>query len=272
MQDILAFASSYEHWQRCLHYAASLAGGLQASLTGLYVSEPIPVIGLPSMLPEFYTMTRDIALEAVKVAPQFDAWAAQFGIARHSWQVAEGYVAEVLAHASNRHDLLVVESGPHSAWGSASILGKILLACGLPCIVVPEKFAAQDAQRDCIAVAWNGSAESMRAVHAALPLLERAKRVVLIHGQKSDVFSSITWHPPLSIETYLAHHGIRFDVQPFQANGETAGSELVAVAQKNAADLLVMGAYGHARASEWVLGGATLHILEHAPLPVLLRH
>jgi len=147
----------------------------------------------------------------------------------------------------------------------------VLLTCGLPCIVVPQSHA-RDAGCERVAVAWNGSAEALRAVHAALPILRRAREVVLVRGSPRPVMSSIEWKPPLTIESYLHRHEVRFTEKTLHAGGSEAGAALMHTARAMDADLIVMGAYGRARFSEWVLGGATRHMLEHSTLPVFMRH
>ena len=70
-----------------------------------------------------------------------------------------------VAQAANWHDLLLVGSATNSAWGSAGTLGQLLLTCDLPCIVAPES-STRKAALDTIAIAWNGSSECARAMHA----------------------------------------------------------------------------------------------------------
>jgi nucleotide-binding universal stress UspA family protein len=271
MRDILALANKYGSWTRNMQYAGDLAASLGASLTGIHVSGPVPPGGAPTVYPELYNWTANVVREAIDAGPLFCRWAAGLGIKHAQWQVAEGNIEMVLAHAANWHDVLVLEAGKNGVWSSAQALGKILLTSGLPCIVVPEK-SSPNAGPDTIAIAWNGSTESMRAVHAALPLLRMAGRVVLLYGERALPFSSLAWQPPLDVEQYLTRHEIKFTKRLFDASADVAGAELLRAAYKVQANLLVMGGYGRSRFSEWMLGGATLHILEHSDIPVLLRH
>ena len=272
--DILALADNYRRWSHSLQYGAQFCAGLDASLTGIFVSEPIvpvPAMNTPLAFPEMYTITADLAREAWAAEPQFLEWAKGQGVKQARWLVAEGHLGQTLAQAANWHDLLVLESGGESPLGSPGTLGQILLSCGLPCIVVPASYAKKPAL-DTVAVAWKGSVESIRALHGAMPLLQRARNVVLIHGERSEPFSSVGWKPQFSVDDYLASHALRVTRQPCNVDGEGAGAELLRLAKAAGVDLLVMGAYGRSRFSEWVLGGATRHVLEHADLPVFLRH
>jgi nucleotide-binding universal stress UspA family protein len=274
MRDVLALANNYRDWSRNIEYAADLTVRREGALTGIFVSEPIVPLqpmSSPLAVPEMYTISADVAREARAAEPEFLRWAGQRGVKRAQWLVAEGYLSQALAHAGNWHDVLVVESGGNSAWGNVGTLGQILLTCGLPCIVVPASAPAV-AEFGTVAIAWKGTAEAVRAVHAALPLLRSADRIVLIHGEPPSAFSAVDWKPAFDVETYLAQHGLAVSSRILQADGDEAGAGLLRTAADVGADLLVMGAYGRSRFSEWILGGATRHVLEAARLPLFMRH
>jgi nucleotide-binding universal stress UspA family protein len=69
-----------------------------------------------------------------------------------------------------------------------------------------------------------------------------------------------------------ARHGIAARSQRFRADGIGTGDLILSRAADEGADLIVMGAYGHARWREIVLGGVTLHMLKHMTMPVLMSH
>ncbi len=274
MQDILVHANNYENWTHSLHYAADMATLLDASLSGIFVSEPVlplPTMGMPLPFPEIYMIAAEVVKSAQQAEPAFCKWASERGVKRNRWLVAEGHLSPVLAYAANWHDLLVLESGIKAPWSSIGALGAVLLACGAPCLVVPDSYTKR-ASVDTVAVAWNGSVESIRAIHAAMPFLKRAKRIVLIHGERPEPYSLIDWKPPLNIENHLKHHGLEFSKRAMTVADELVGAELLTAAWEVRADMLVMGAYGRARFSEWVFGGATRHVLEHGKLPIFMRH
>lgn len=271
MCDILALATRYGGLTRGLAYAGELATAMQGSLTGLFVSEPVTTSGFQKPYPEFLTLASDVAREASDAAPTFERWAAKLGLRHHRWQVAQGRVEPVLARLANWHDILVLESADDIALGSAPVLGKVLLIAGITCIVVP-KGSRDAAIPESVAIAWNGAPESMRAVRSALPLLARAKRVLLIDGEGGVPYSSVAWEPSLGIERYLSEHGIAFERRRFEASTIDAGRGLLEAARSVSANLIVMGAYGHSRFGEWVFGGATEFVLGNTEIPVLFRH
>lgn len=275
MQDILVYTPSFKQpWARSIEYGGRLAASLGASLTGAYVY-PSPLYTAPpyashDLISAIFENAR--ALEAAAQAAQspFEHWARSLGIANTSWHVAEGYLPEALAHIGTWHDLLVLELDGDKPWGSAPDVASLILASHLPCIVVPA--AEARAALDCIVLAWNGAPEAVRAIHASIPLLARARRVVLLRGQRRNAFLDVTWKPPFDVVQYLGRHGIDVESKDIGADDEHAGEAILAEVAKLGADLLVMGAYGRSRFSEWALGGATRHVLDHAALPVFMRH
>jgi nucleotide-binding universal stress UspA family protein len=118
-------------------------------------------------------------------------------------------------------------------------------------------------------VAWNGSRESVHAVTASLPLLGRAARVVAL-GVDEEEESSRPRCEALCV--YLARHGIAAEHAALSARGRPVARLLLEEAVERGADLLVMGAYGHSRLRELVLGGVTRQVLIEAVMPVLMAH
>jgi nucleotide-binding universal stress UspA family protein len=274
MLDLLVHASSYGPPTNGMRYAAQLAKLLNASLTGIFVSEPVVPLGsmgASPVIPELYAAVAQVIQQAREAEPTFNRWAGEQGVSRHRWQVATGFFSAALAAAANWHDALVLESGKQSAWSSVGTLGHALVTCGIPGFVVPDTYG-KAASLQTIVVASHGSAEAVRALHAALPILARAKRIVLAKGRPAEAFSSVDFHPAFSVEAHLQSHGLAYETRLLDAHDERVGAEILDATEEAAADLLVMGAYGRTRFSEWVLGGATRHVLEHTRVPLFMRH
>ena len=121
-------------------------------------------------------------------------------------------------------------------------------------------------------VAWNGSREATRAANDALPILQRADRVVVLAINPGGGIDGHGEVPGADLSLHLARHGVSAEAQQVQAEDMNVGEMLLSRCADEAADLLVMGAYGRSRVRELVLGGATRHVLEHATLPVLMSH
>tara|TARA_R110000787_G_scaffold14919_10_gene45850 strand:- start:2031 stop:2888 length:858 start_codon:yes stop_codon:yes gene_type:complete len=128
----------------------------------------------------------------------------------------------------------------------------------------------QDADR--IFVAWDSSEAAASAVHAALPYLKGAKEVVI--GCIDPVMTAERGgqDPGTDVAAWLSHHGCNVTVSQFPSGGRDIAQCLMDRAQEFGADLVVMGAYGHARMIQTVLGGTTRSMIEQTDLPVFLAH
>ena len=102
--------------------------------------------------------------------------------------------------------------------------------------------------------------------------LERAERVVVLNGERRETFASITRLPSHGLGSYLRRKGVAVEEIAFSASDDKAGDAILKAAHQHQADMLVMGAYGRSWFREWVLGGATRHVLRNMDLPVLMAH
>ena len=119
-------------------------------------------------------------------------------------------------------------------------------------------------------VAWDFSQPAARAVADALPILEKAKRVELLTVTNEKVLPSK--RSAADLAKNLAYHGVDVTIETVDALEEEIGDVLESYADIHKTDLLVMGAYGHSRVREFILGGATKSMLSRPPIPILLSH
>lgn len=151
------------------------------------------------------------------------------------------------------------------------VFGGLLAGSGRPVLVVPSTAQAGSGFAR-VLVAWKSSREASRALHDALPLLQRARDVELLiveHGadlgpQTDDVDADLVAH--------LQRHGVEARLTRITAGAGVAGEAILDHANQAGADLVVAGGYHHSRAREQVFGGVTRHLLEHAPMPVFFSH
>jgi nucleotide-binding universal stress UspA family protein len=124
-----------------------------------------------------------------------------------------------------------------------------------------------------VLIAWDGSMEAARAVHGAIPLLQRAGQVQVAVFDPRVGPGAHGEEPGADIALFLARHGIRVDVSRHVTGGEIdIGNAILSHASDFGADLLVMGGYGHSRFREVLLGGVTRTILRSMTTPVLMSH
>lgn len=220
-------------------------------------------------------MTDYVKRAEVRVAQDlayFEEIAARLGVDSREARSSNDEEYSGLCLQARYADLVVLGQVTPADSGEANLLPDlpdyVLLNCGRPVLLVPRAGRFPTVGKR-VLVAWNGSVEAAKAVTAALPLLRGAERVTLaILGGSADVLGA---EPGADIALYLARHGVRVEVlrRPEAAD---PGAAIVALAQELETDLLVMGAYGHSRFREMMLGGATRTILATAPLPVLMAH
>lgn len=183
-----------------------------------------------------------------------------------SFRHVVGREADEIIHRGRLCDLIVVARATDPGDGEASAAFDVaMFDTGRPTVLVPAKPVA--AIGETVAVAWNQTREAARAVGAAIPILAKAKKVVILTGRESDSAPE-----PSELARYLAAHGVSAKTWAFTPKSGAIGDELLAEAQKADADLLVMGAYGHSRLRELVLGGATRGVLGRGAIPILLAH
>jgi nucleotide-binding universal stress UspA family protein len=272
MKDILIHVRDFEKHTPAGFFGTRLAATFGASVTGVYAC-PQPLYIAPSFEPELMTEAiqnaRELVKDAVQARQSFLDWTASLGVPQSEWVVAEGAVSDALAQAATRHDLLVLDHAEDDD-GSAWDIPGVILKTGIPCIVLPHH-GVHYTPFERIAIGWNGSPEAMRAVHAALPFLQ-GKQALLLWGEERGLYHGVDWDPPFNIMDYLRRHGVAAEQRNVTAKHDDVGAVLLEEAMKFRSELLVMGAYGRSRFSEWMLGGATRHVLTWADIPVLLRH
>jgi len=148
----------------------------------------------------------------------------------------------------------------------------LVMSAGRPVLFIPYTgvFPTLGAN---IMVAWNGSRESARAVHDALPLLQRAENVTVVRLNEHKDEPRDNRIPGADIALMLARHGVKAELAALDGVGNLPpGDVLLSRASDLGADLVVMGAYGHSRWQELVMGGATRSMLESMTVPVLMSH
>lgn len=248
-----------------LRAARSLAERFQAVLIGIHVM-PLPFV--PASYGDAAPYLAAELIEAQRKANRVVNERVQEGFRRicgaepHAvWQEAEGGPrGRLLAEAARTTDLILARRAGMGT-DEPDVLDDLVTAAGVPVLALPPDVSG-DLGRT-VLVAWNGSHEATRAVHDALPFLQGAKNVILCAVGKE---AGATLEPAAEM---LRRHGVA--VQPAtvdQPDGD-AGEVLLAEAAAHGVDLLVMGAYGHARLRELVFGGATRHVMREAGLPVL---
>lgn len=147
------------------------------------------------------------------------------------------------------------------------ILGDVLFNATAPVIVQPDDMKKFDACGPAL-VAWNGSFEAGNALRAAVPLLKMASDVHILTVEEDKDHDL----PQLAASEYLAYHGIKSEIHSPPAGNAPVDATLLAEAKNVKAEYIVMGAYGHSRAREFLFGGVTRNLFKNCHIPLVVSH
>jgi nucleotide-binding universal stress UspA family protein len=176
----------------------------------------------------------------------------------------------VLVRRSRVKDLSLVALKDHDG-GQEKMIESLLFESGRPVLLFSEQSAGKLSNSfDRVAIAWDHSAQSARAVGDALPLLQNAK-VVRVVTATDDKTPSLL-ESGETLVGHLAKHGVEASFEMPKIDGSSVGKVFEAYVKANNIDLLVMGAYRHSRLREFVMGGATYTVLGRPPCWVLMAH
>jgi len=187
---------------------------------------------------------------------------------RVAFRRLDGREADEIVRRGRLADLVIV-GGQSADAGFSPALEAAIFATGRPLLMVPERALERPLEHlgAGIAIAWDGTLGAARATGAALPLLSRAEKVVVLTADMEKIGAK-----PSALADYLAEHGIEARTWAFLPAERNLGEQLLAEAEKAGADMLVMGAYGHSRLREMVLGGVTQSVIAKSTIPVFMAH
>ncbi|WP_372573352.1 universal stress protein [Ruegeria jejuensis] len=219
------------------------------------------------------TLTRATA-EAAEIRQLAESILSPSGI---RWSVEEGVaqmadIGRHVAHRARFSDLVVLPRpyGPNHGTEAEPVVEAAMFEGHAPVIVLPDDNTSPAIPRR-VLIGWNESVEAMRAIRLALPFLKTADiaRIVAIapptHGpDRSD--------PGGLLSQMLARHGVKCEIDVLNKSMTRVSDILNRHADDKEADMIVMGAYGHSRFREAILGGATRNMLEVAKVPIFLAH
>ena len=274
--DILVHVDQSPRALLRLDIAAELARQHGAHLTALQVIDvALPVMAMGdggggAVIAELMEQMRQSALAAgVKLKVAFEAALARDGI-MGEWRQVEGTTQEILALHGRYADLLVLgQDDPES--DSAGLLEAMVFDCGQPVLAIPFAGSFNTIGKR-VLVGWNASREASRALHDALPLIAKAETATVFLANPKRGLGGHGEEPGADIARHLARHGMKVEVAMTIADDVPDSALLLNHASDMGADLLVMGAYGHSRLREFILGGMTRSLLREMTVPVLLSH
>jgi nucleotide-binding universal stress UspA family protein len=248
--------------------AADLARRFAATLTGV-AAHPLPV---PILVNDIEAAVAHLQQNADRIGRLLDEARDVFERCAGprlctAWNAAfADPIAHLVACACGADLVVVGRCGSNDAdAGPLGVRsGPTVMEAGRPVLVVPP--GARHLKGGRVVVAWKDCPEARRAVSAALPCLRVADHVLV-----ATVGDDGRGGTAEAVAEHLARHGARVTTHSLRTRGR-AGDELIDFAVRQDADLIVLGAYGHSRLREWILGGVTRDLLDRSPVCCLMSH
>lgn len=275
IKDIIVNLSVTKNDSTVGNYAVSVAAALQAHLTGIaFIYDPVvPISGtgyIPADVIESQRADNETAADAA--IKDFTTTTDRAGISAEPQSLTASLTGagDQFARMARRFDLAIVGQAQPEMSTMEQIIGETtLFESGRPMIMVPYIQKAPFKTGN-VMICWDGSRTAARAVADAIPILGKSSRIEIVsvtseRGKKDEIEG-------VDIGQHLARHGLKVDVHRISKGNIDVADALLSHAADSAADLMVMGGYGHSRLREFVLGGVTRSIFQSMTLPVLLSH
>jgi nucleotide-binding universal stress UspA family protein len=272
---LLVHVEADEDGRSRVRLASELARRLQARLVGIAARDIVPPLTTASAGPVVVAALLLAQEERIQLDLQAaeQLWREETDGSADHWRACVTTPAKALAEYSRSADLIIVGRKPERAHLSRSRHadpGDVLMHAGRPILVVPPGIARLETIR--ALVAWKDSRESRRALKDALPLLKVAEIVIVAEITESLVNDGDQSAAIDDVLAYLREHAVDAVADVRQLREASVSTELLLMAERHGADLIVAGGYGHSRMEEWAFGGVTRTLLRHSPKCSLLSH
>lgn len=273
-RTILVYLDGTERGAKALYLAIRLARQFHSHLATVFAMPP-PLLLAGAMDPAAavvleYQAEAELAMETAARSQVMVAESAS-GMAIEWRMVGSGTIASVALHARHADLMVMTQEDPDTAPGRGpSVPAGVILRAGRPVLVVPYT-GTFDTCGDSVLFAWNAGREAARAATDALPFFKAAREVNVV-SFNPDGDSKWGEIAGADIGLWLARHDVRVTVHERRLPDIDVGNQLLSLAADFGTDLVVMGAYGHSRTYEMVLGGVTRTILASMTVPVLMSH
>jgi nucleotide-binding universal stress UspA family protein len=277
LKNIGVFVDATPEGEKRIDYAATLAHQCGAHLAGIHVVSAVRpehranyyVIGEKAIRASLAWQKASDEAATTDVRRQFEAISAKRDLSAEFRVIRRGGSDEDLILSSPHSDLVVIGQCELQEMPGYLAPERLLLASGAPILVVPSGWKSEPIGKN-ILVGWNASREARRAVADALPFLVEAASVTLLVVDSDKRARRHGEEPGADIALYLARHGAQVEVAQVSSRGSPVADIILSYAADHGADLIVIGAYSHARSIEMVFGGVTRTLLKQAPIPVLM--
>lgn len=271
MKSILVHAADDTAMEARMQVALDIARATGAHITFLQaVSYEVFAPG------DFYGSAMAAALPQIREAAEEFRAKTEADLANEDavwdWKFLYGMAENKLLEQSALYDLIIV--GPHDIGEKGDrpsrMAGELALKAPAPVLVVPDKTKRFDVNAP-VLVGWNGSSEAGVAMRAAVPLLQHASEVYLACVAEENARERTDFRLDEGAE-YLSRHDIKAEIVEIPRGDAKVADTLFSAAKTRECSMIVMGAYGHSRLAEMLLGGVTRRSLTSPQLPIFLAH
>lgn len=266
-----------------LGHAAALARRFDAHVVAAHCrprNEDLLPFGVPVpafLREQFARQTIEVAdAEAERLRAEFDGLAARYGLAvveapngsgpTVAWIEEAGRQIDVIKRHGRLADLIAVAKPDRDRNLGTNTLRAALFNTGRPVLMCPPGEPPQTLGER-IAIAWNGSIESTRAVALTIGLIEKAREVTVLTAGREEIHGAAAD----DLVGYLAIRGVEARLDRFASQGRI-GEALLARTAAAGAEVMIMGAYSDSHERETIFGGNTQVVVDSATIPVILVH
>ena len=279
VKTILVHVDDTERGAARVDLAAGLARTHGAHLIGLAVNAAaiVPAFVGAEIPAQVWQLQIDEMAKHVDAAGEMFKKAVKKAGVAHEWRVLDqqiGDIARVVSQHARHADLTILGQPDPDRNGrtlSLDVVERVVLDAGGPVLVIPYAGTFASVGRR-VMLAWNGSREACRALHDATAVLDPKAEIVVMNVNPPGAHHAERDVAGVDIAAAIARHGYKAEVAHVIAEDMKVGDIILSRASDAGADMIVMGAYGHSRLRELVLGGATEYVLNHMTVPVLMSH
>ncbi|PDT75135.1 hypothetical protein CO675_22170 [Bradyrhizobium sp. C9] len=271
LANVMVYVDPGQQDEGQIRVAAGIAETFHASIIGVCASPIDPPLVVDGVVIE-QTTEEELKRKQADLAAKAEWFSKIARGGRHEvqWRSALESPTTFLAEQARAADLVVfrrrkIESDRFHYLDSAEAVVRM----GRPTLSVPEGVTKLSGDR--IVVGWKDTREARLAIRDALPFLTRASKVTVAEICTSDE-QDVAARRLRDVAGYLERHGVncQFEVRVHAA--EPDGDYLIRLAEREGADLIVTGGYGHSRLGEWIFGGMTRSLLQQAPICLMMSH
>lgn len=269
---LVHLADDEEHLKR-LEVALMLAREQKAHVTALFITTPI---GMPAQITGRGASAAYLSEATMQAKAKAEALEAEFKMncersnVEFSWIITEGDHLDLLARHAHAADLVIASQPTYESFEDRlrmRLPEELALHSGLPVLILPQDSEIKSIGKR-VLVAWKDTRETVRAIRDNISILIDAEKVFVL-TVAPDTGDALSLH---EVADYIARHGVNVETQHIGNYEHSIGETILDAADSCEADLIVLGAHGHSRLRELIMGSVTDHVVKNTEIPVVISH